>query len=464
MLAQALKCGLDCVKDPAPTVPFAVVDRKNIKVEVKTVGELEAAHSMTISSPIKGDQGKIIDLIADGVYVQPGDPLIRLDPTPFEEKLEKLQGQVKEHQAYIISLKQALKWESIQAKHKNRTAALELEAAALELDKIRYGDGPQETSRLKSAMQKARLKYEEVNIYSNDLAELEAEGFLNPSEVKQAQKKLAEEYEAYEMAKMQYESFITHVHPMQLKKGETSLKKAQINQDEAAKGGNYNIARSKALLSQASETLADCLLQLREAKRELEQTVITAPTQGMVVLREEYRGGHKRKPRVGDIVVKNQPLIDLPDLSRMVIKTKIREVDLYKIAIGKSALIEVDAYPSLTFEGQVTAIGVLALSDDTRIGEEKYFDLHIVLNENDQRLRPGMTARATIHSQEEQNTLTIPIHSVFEEGKQPYCYIQSPSKGYEKRNLSLGINNEQWTEVKEGLEEGECVCLINPYQ
>ncbi len=167
---------------------FYPIIRRHLLVEIKTVGELEAARSMIIASSIKGDLGKIINLIADGVTVQPGEVLIKMDTSPFEEKIEKLQAQIKEQEACFKALEHALEWEKSQAEHENSTAAYEVETAQLELDKIVYGDGPQETSRLKGVMQKAWLKYEELNAYSHDLMELEAQGFLNPVEVKQAQK------------------------------------------------------------------------------------------------------------------------------------------------------------------------------------------------------------------------------------------------------------------------------------
>lgn len=449
-------------RESTPNIPCVYVTKQDIKVEVKTVGELEAARSITIASSIKGDQGKIIDLISDGVYVQPGQMLVKLDSAPFEEKLEKLQGQVKEQEAYIQTLAHTLEWELVQAEHKNRTAELELESAQLELDKIKQGDGPQETFRLKAAMQKAWLKYDELNAYSNDLAELESQGFLNNAEVKQAQKKLFEEQDAYEMARQQHDSFVQHVHPMQVKKAETHVKRAQVNQEEMAKGGFYNIAKSKALLEQGKQTLNDYLLQFKEAQNELAQTEIVAPAQGMVVLREEYRSSQKRKPRVGDIVVRNQPLIDLPDLSSMIIKTRVREVDLFKVAVGKKVMIGVDAYPQLSFVGTVLSIGVLALTDMGRPSEEKYFEVRIAFIQSDPCLRPGMTARAIIQAQEVQQVLTIPLHSVFNDHAHSYCYVLKPQQGYEKRDLSLGISNDQWIEVKSGLDEGECVCLLNP--
>ena len=448
---------------PLPDLPTAMVQKRDIKVEVKTVGELEAARSITIASSIKGDQGKIIELIGDGLYVQPGQVLIRLDSAPFEEKREKLRIQVKEQEAYVKTLEQTLEWEIIQSEHKNRMAFLELESAQLELDKVLYGDGPQEASRLKGALQKALLKYEELNAYSNDLIDLERQGFLNYAEVMQAEKKLSEEREAYEMAQLQYDSFIQHVHPMQIKKAEAHLKRAQVSQEEIAKGGTYGIAKSHTLLEQAKEVLHDCFLQLREAEQELLQTEIVAPAQGMVVLREEYRSSQKRKPRVGDVLLRNQPLIDLPDLSAMKIKTRVREVDLFKVTQGKKGKIRVDAYPQLAFSGTVSTIGVLALSDVGRFTEEKFFEVYMTLDQTDQRLRPGMTTRVVIEGEEVSDVIAIPLHSLFNEGGENYCYIYQSGRQCERREVKIGISNDQWVEIKSGVREGEVVCLLNPF-
>ena len=451
------------IHELSKTVPILPVIKRHLLVEIKTVGELEAARSLIIASSVKGDQGKIIDLIADGITVEPGQILIKMDPTPFEEKIEKLRAQIKEQEACLKAFEHALEWGKSQAEHENRTSAYEVETAKLELDKIVYGDGPQETSRLKGAMQKAWLKYEELNTYSHDLMELETQGFLNPVEVKQAQKKLAEEQEAYEMAKLQYESYVKHVFPMQVKKAETSLKRTQMNKEETAKSGVYKVAKAISLVEQADQVLADSWMQLQEAEKELLQTEIIAPASGMVVHREDFRSGQRRKPRVGDILVKNQPLLDLPDLSSMVVKTRVREVDLFKVVSGKKATIEVDAYPHLGLKGTISAIGVLALTDSIRTSDEKYFEVRIALDESCSCLRPGMTARTTIHAQEAEDVLTIPLHAVFEENKQNFCYVVCPEKDYEKREIQLGMSNEQWIEVKTGLKEGEHVCLLNPF-
>jgi HlyD family secretion protein len=445
----------------AEEIPTVFAEIRSFPVEVKAVGELEAARSTIIASSVRGDLGKIIYLVADGVTVKPGELLVKMDSAPFEEKIEKLTSQIKEQQSHILSLQKALDWEIEQSAHEKKSAEFEIESTQLELDKITQGDGPLEIARLKGAMQKAWLKYDELNHYSNDLIALEEQGFLNPAERRQAQKKLTEEQEAYETVRQQYESYIQHVHPMQIKKAETSLNRAKTKFEDVIKAGQYKIDKANMTFLQAQQSLRDYLYQLQEAQKELALTEIKAPAPGMVVQREEYRSGQRRKPRIGDILVKNQPLLDLPDLDSMIVKTKVREVDLYKVGIGKKATIDVDAYPQLSFSGTVSSIGVLAIADLMRSAEEKFFEVRVALDKSDERLRPGMTARAVIHAQQVDNCLTIPLHAVFTENKNHYCYVIG-IEGYEKRQIELGSNNEQWAQVVAGLQEKDQICLINP--
>jgi multidrug efflux pump subunit AcrA (membrane-fusion protein) len=73
-----------------------------------------------------------------------------------------------------------------------------------------------------------------------------------------------------------------------------------------------------------------------------------------------------------------------------------------------------------------------------------------------------MTTRAVIHAQKVADGLSIPLHAVFTEQKNHFCYVSDPT-GYEKRMIALGASNEQWAEVISGLQEGDSVCLINPF-
>lgn len=441
--------------------PVAMVQRRKFTLRVQTIGELEASKSTAIASTVRGDAGKIIWIIADGASVKPGELLIKLDPTPFEEKIEEIHAKIKEQEAGLPTFLKTMEWEINQAEMENKTAGFETETAEMELNKIVKGDGPQEIARLKANVQKARVKYEELKSYSSELEELQKKGVITAAEGRQAQKKLQEEKEGLDDVALQYESYLNHVYPMLVKKAETHLKRSRLKEEEAKKTGVYKVAKAEAALQAIQQGLSDLKVQLRSAERELMQTEIKAPTQGMVVLREEYRGSQKRKPRVGDIVVKNQPLLDLPDLESMTVKTKLREIDLCKICLGKKASIEVDAYPQLLFQGNVASIGVLALTDLSRTGDEKFFEVKVQMDNPDQRLRPGMTARVSIHADSVDNSLTIPCQAIFEEDKSPFCYLKS-RHGFVKQPVVTGISNEEWTEILSGLKEDDLVSLAHP--
>ena len=448
-------------QDLEETISTTAAVKRSFPIEVRTVGELEAARSIGVSCSIRNDQPKIIDLISDGTHVNFHEMLIKIDPTPYEKKVEELQSALKDAENQIISLNQAFEWEIEQETHEAKAAEFEMESAELELNKIVNGDGPLEKARLYAAMQKAQVKYEELNSFSEDLMTLEEQGFMSPAEVRQTKKKLLEEQEVYANAKLQFESYELHVYPMQVKKAETALKRLVNKQEETKKNGSYKIAKAEVALGQAEQQYEHAKRQLKDAQLELTLTEIRAPSSGMVVLKEDYRSGQKRKPRVGDTVVRNQTILDLPDMSTMTVKTKVREIDLYKVEIGKQATIEVDAYPNLQFEGKVVFIGILAISDAIRPGDEKNFEVKVELSMTDPRLRPGMTARVIIHAGKVEDALTVPIHSVFEANKKHYCYV-SQEGIYTKRPIEIGMNNEQWVAVLSGIQENERVCLSMP--
>lgn len=437
---------------------------RSFDIEVRSVGELEAARSNMIFSSLRGDQGKIIYLIPDGTYVKTGELLIKLDPTPFEEAIEEQEAAIREQEGKVQALEQALEGEICQAEHEAKTAEFEVRSAALELEKIAKGDNPQELARLQSTMQKASIKYEEFQGYSQDLLELEKQGFLNASELQQARKKLSEEKEAYEIAKLEYETVVNYVHPMRLEKANTALLRAQCKQEESERLGEIKIAKAKALMEHAKYELEERQMQLQSSYAILALTELKAPSPGIVVHREEFRNSQKRKPRLGDIVMRNQPLLDLPDLDSMIVKTKVREADLFKIGIGKNVLISVDAYPQLLLKGKVSSIGVLALSDMTKMGDEKYFDVKVDLDSGDARLRPGMTSRVVILADKIENSLTIPVYAVFEKNQQSYCYLPQDNNKFVLQPVELGTSNEYWVEITKGLQEGDWVCLHQPPQ
>ncbi|MCP4109873.1 MAG: HlyD family efflux transporter periplasmic adaptor subunit [Desulfobacteraceae bacterium] len=434
--------------------------KREFSVTVKSVGELDAVRATFISSELQGDKGKIIWLAEDGTRVDKGDVLVRFDPSEFEEKVRQLSNKVKELEARVAANEQVLEWEKTQVKREILTAEFDLKVAKLDLKKLEKGEGPLELTRIQETTEQAKLKFEKYKGYVADLERIREQGHIKDDELAEVRKKLEESEREFKTARKKYLYYRDYVLPTNIEKLKAGAAKAKVNLEQKKKGGGYKIGKAIANLQLASQELESTETLLQDAESDLDKTVIRASIPGMAVLREAFHKGEKRKPRIGDQVLRNQPIIYLPDISRMMVKTKIREIDLHKVSPGKAVLVRVDAYPDAALNGRVEAIGVLAQSERFSKGKEKYFTVDILVLDEDNRMRPGMTARLEILCSEFEG-LTIPVQAVFHENGKSCCFIENEN-GFEKREIVVGIRNEDFVHVVSGLKKEDQVALSIP--
>lgn len=152
-------------------------------------------------------------------------------------------------------------------------------------------------------------------------------------------------------------------------------------------------------------------------------------------------------------------ILKLADLSRMIVDTKINEVDISKIEVGMKVNIQVDAYPYENFDGEITKIAAMAIS----YNNVKVFPVEIELKEVDERLKPGMTANITIIGEERKDIVVIPIRCIFsdDEGNDIVYQVVSDSIG-SGNVVKTGINNFQQVEIIEGIVVGDTISTKEP--
>ncbi len=443
---------------PVLTAPAKVAD---ITMEVRTVGELDAANSQVISSAVRGDRGKIIEMIDDGASAETGDILVRLDPSVFEEEVLRLRSRVIELEAIATAQEHLLEWEKNQAEREIFRAESDRQIAGLEVRRLEQGEGPKELGRLEADVRKAEEEFNKKKRYLDALNELKKRGFSNPAEIEQIENIIAEAEQAFRMAEIQFTSYRDHLLPIQIEKAKASLAAAEINLEQIKRGGGFKIGQAMAALDKSEQELEAARQNLQKAQEELAATVIRAPGPGMVVFAEQMREGGRRKPRIGDQVWQNQPLVYLPDVSRMIVNTQVREIDLHKIDIGKPVSLRVDAYPRLQLTGKVAAIGILADARESTRQIGKYFRVTITVDQTDPRLRPGMTTRAAILCDSIKNVLAVPVSAVFREGDRFFVYVDV-NASFEKREVSPGLPSDHLVEIQAGLLPGENIALSEP--
>ena len=388
---------------------LAAAKPASFDITVNTIGTLDTERSYVVSSTIKGDNGKIAYIIDEGTYVKKGDVLIKFDSAHFEAEILRLTGELHSREASCAVRKQLLEWEKSQAEGNIRNAEFDL----------------------KDAMQ----DYSRYVTYISDLKDLGKKGLHYPNEIFQAKKKAEQLFSKQQRFKTAFEQ----------------IKKESV----------FKIAAATAELAKAKNEIETTKIALDNIKEELSKAVIHAPFAGIVVHYKTQRDNQKRNPRAGDSVWQNQPLLYLPDISSMIVKTLVREVDLHKITKGQKASIQVDAYPKLILAGQVTSIGVLASDGGEAEKGEKYFQVVVAIHGDNPSLRPGMTARVTLYTDAARNVLSVPAQAVFSEGVNQYCYV-GKGQNVKKVKVEIGRQDEDYVEIVAGLKNGDMVSLVKP--
>lgn len=448
--------------DAVSDIQSAKVVRGELQVDLAVVGSLDAARTHMVSSSIRGDRGKIIFIVEDGATVSTDDVLVRLDPTPFETEIHRLRGEVNSLEAAVESASHMLKWEQNQAERQIQSAQFDLKVARLELRRLTEGDGPLQLAQYKNELDMASEEYHRYQAYAADLAKLKDKGIANSNELAMAQKKIKELGEKFKTMRQRYKSYKEHVLPALVETARAKVDKAVMDAMQMKKGASLKVAREAASVAEVKGKLETAESGLKQAITELKKTVIKAPFGGITILYETFRDGQRRKPRVGDLVWQNQPLLYLPDISTMIVKSQVREVDLHKVAPGQKCSVRVDAYPEKQFKGSVTAIGMLATERFDQSMGEKYFQLTVTLNGENHQLRPGMTARITVKGDRAEDTLYVPVQAIFDNGLERFCYRVEKQGRFSKLKVTTGRQNEDLVEILAGLSAGESVTLLRP--
>ena len=107
-------------------------------------------------------------------------------------------------------------------------------------------------------------------------------------------------------------------------------------------------------------------------------------------------------------------------------------------------------------------VATLAVSKDEKKQKVKVFPVEILVNRASKMLMPGMTASARIIVNNITNVMFIPIDALFKKEGTDFVYLKKGT-GYKIRKIKIGLTNNDFAEVKEGLNEGDVLALTNPF-
>jgi HlyD family secretion protein len=212
---------------------------------------------------------------------------------------------------------------------------------------------------------------------------------------------------------------------------------------------------------------------------------------------EQFQGSNVVAPMDGTVLTKNVEigesitsgvssfnagtvLFTVADVSKMIVKAGINEVDIGKIRVSMPVKVTLDAYPKVSFAGRVDRIAPAVRLDD----KVRVFDVEIRLDSQGRELRSGMTANIEMVGERKVHVLSVPVESVFQRDEGEIVYVKKKidpkafaaankakddkkdkdawKQFFAKRLVVSGLSDNSRIEILKGLKAGEEVALEDP--
>lgn len=245
--------------------------------------------------------------------------------------------------------------------------------------------------------------------------------------------------------------------PTTIRQAEISLDKANRSLDQAIRSYSLRVEQAKSEMRNNKNQLADQQKRVADLQDILSKFIITAPSPGMVIYKRD-RMGAKRK--VGSSINPwDNVVATLPDMSSMLSKTYVNEIDVSKVKAGQPVEMVVDAFPEKSYTGTVTSVA--NIGEQLPNADAKVFEVLIKVNGSDPILRPSMTTGNKIITKTINDVIYIPLESV-QAGTDsiPFVYL----KNGDKQVVVLGEANENNVVIEQGLEEAVQIYLSTPLE
>ncbi len=242
--------------------------------------------------------------------------------------------------------------------------------------------------------------------------------------------------------------------PAIIRQAELSLEKCERSLRQAQENYKLKTLQFRSTVREAQLNLEKVLRQQAELNTMLDRFTIYAPKRGMVIYAKEW-GGKKRK--VGSAISPWEPNVaTLPDLSDMVSKTYVNEIDISRVRVGLKVEVGVDAFPERRYRGTVTEVA--NVGEQVAGSDAKVFEVLIHVDEQDSILRPAMTTSNAIIVYHRDSARYAPLECVYANDSLSFVYLASGVR----QQVKTGASNDWAVEIVDGVAVGTRLYLSTP--
>ncbi|MDB5100810.1 MAG: macA [Cyanobacteria bacterium RYN_339] len=446
---------------PVDATSTEAVVRGQFVVALKGSGDLIPAQRHMVAAPFSSKLDKLVD---EGKEVKAGDVVAQLNTQDLEE-------QKQEEELHLASLGKDAQLHALTAERDrkklltDRRGAVDLLALRrLELKQLEAGTRKADVAELelKAAATARAFTTAEEEFKLQDV--LLAKGVIRPIDLDKTKVLLAEARRAREVAASALAIAKNGYPDAQVTAARLAVQQAR-NGLALVEGKLGSIARTS--LMDAATLAADrdfSRSRVQLLQHRIATAALKAPTNGVVVMNAVWGNGGRKKLQVGDEARENAAFMEVADVSRIFIKTVIKEVDIGRVKAGMPAKIHVESL-NKTFDGKLEKLGVLAYEKPdviNREGAPKVFEGLITTNERSPAFRPGMSVTVELLVETLADVITVPNKALATRNGETTVGVYRPGRAPEQRVVTAGAHTEERTVITQGLAAGERIMLEAP--
>ena len=336
-----------------------------------------------------------------------------------------------------------------------------LARAVEDLDALDAKADPVEYEVLERKVEVARLN---VEASEHELARFLDD--VDPVALEVAERRARVANAALDEAKAVLEEITGDVDPVDLaaKEAEVQLAMARLAKAEDALAALDTRDELEMLLREADVLTATEALEA--AMDAVESATLRAPWAGLVEAVEVKEGLQSGQDQI---------VLKLVDTTVIEVDGSIDEIDVLSVEEGSRTVVTLDALPGQAFAGEVVKIGTTGGSQESG-GSPSFgfgpfggppqsvvtYSIRVRVSAPDGlRMPEGLSALAQVVIKEEKDSLLVPLQALQGSFDSPTVMVQGEN-GLEERPVVLGISDDFWTVVTEGLTEGETVVMDVP--
>ncbi|WP_165000449.1 efflux RND transporter periplasmic adaptor subunit [Anaerophilus nitritogenes] len=193
-------------------------------------------------------------------------------------------------------------------------------------------------------------------------------------------------------------------------------------------------------------------LEVQKLEEDLKKHTIKSPITGTIVDTNISESG---------IIESHVTLMSIQDVDHLEVIVDMNEYDASKIKLGDPVKITGDAFEKKEYKGKVKYIGSMAKQMDGGQGKEGVIEIKIDIENIDQFLKPGFSAKVDILTQKKNNVLTVPYEAIFTRKNGDKIIFTVKDGKVKEHKVKIGIESDFCVEIIGDIKKNDEV-ILNP--